>query len=199
MSISVSGRGSFRRAAGALAVLACCASQLRAQEPAGARAEPATIILVRHAERAAEPVSDPVLSPAGETRAHALVAAVAHAGIRTIVTTQFQRTRLTAAPLERSQEVASVVVATAGGTAAHVRAVADTVRTLAAGGPVLVVGHSNTVPRIIAALGGPVLADLCETEFATLFVLVLRPGAEPSLTRARYGPEDPPPGAACAR
>jgi broad specificity phosphatase PhoE len=159
----------------------------------------ATIILVRHAERAAEPAGDPVLSPAGQARAAALADSLAGLGITAVVTTQFQRTRLTAAPLAQARGLTPVVVATSGGLAAHVRAVADTARALTAAGPVLVVGHSNTVPRIVAALGGPALPDLCETEHASLFVMVLQPGAPPSLTRARYGVEDPPPGPACSR
>jgi broad specificity phosphatase PhoE len=193
-------RQSFRRAARSLAVVAACSAPLHAQDPVGTRpAAATTIILVRHAERAAEPAADPVLSAAGEARAVALTDALAHAGITGIVTTQYQRTRLTAAPLAQTNTLTPVVVAATRDIAAHVRAVADTARALAAAGPVLVVGHSNTVPRIIAALGGPQLRDLCESEHATLFVLVLRPGAVPSLTRARYGAEDPPPGASCAR
>ena len=90
-------------------------------------------------------------------------------------------------------------VVVAGSGPAHVKAVADTVRSRFAGGTVLVVGHSNTVTAIVAALGGPRLVDLCDAEYATLFVLTLRQGEQPSLVRARYGPDDPPPGAACVR
>ncbi len=193
-----------RQAAVALAGAAVCAVQLRAQTPAAVPAVPSdgsattTVIVVRHAERATEPAADPVLSPAGEARAAALADALTHARVTGIVSTPYQRTRLTAAPLARSSGITPVVVATRGG-APHARIVADTVRALFHGGTVLVVGHSNTVPAIIAALGGPTLPDLCETEYATMFVLVLRPGAEPSLTRARYGPEDPAPGASCVR
>jgi broad specificity phosphatase PhoE len=177
-----------------MCLLLLAAPALSAQQPAAA-----TIILVRHAERAAEPAGDPVLSAAGDVRAVALAEALANAGITAVVTTQYQRTRLTAAPIAAARGIMPTVIATAGGIAAHVRAVADTARALAASGPVLVVGHSNTVPRIVAALGGPTLADLCESEHATMFVIVLRPGAPPSLTRARYGIEDPPPGPACTR
>ena len=61
---------------------------------------------------------------------------------------------------------------------------------------VLVVGHSNTIPAIIAALGGPRVPDICESVYANLFMLV--PGAgEVRLVRSRYGAADPEPGPEC--
>lgn len=166
--------------------------------PVGAQ-QATTVILVRHAERAGDMPDDPALSAAGEVRVRALADALAFTRLDGIVTTQLRRTRLTAAPVARAKGLTPVVVPNAGGTPAHVRAVADTVRARFAGGTVLVVGHSNTVAGIVEALGGPKLPDLCDTEFATLFVLTLREGREPSLVRARYGPEDPPPGGNCLR
>ena len=57
----------------------------------------------------------------------------------------------------------------------------------------LVVGHSDTVPAIVRALGGPVLERLCEpTEYASLFTLVLDGDAPASMTRSWYGRPDPP-------
>jgi broad specificity phosphatase PhoE len=139
-----------------------------------ARALPDLVILVRHAERAAEPAADPGLTPAGEQRAQALAQALAGARVTAILTTQFRRTRDTAAPLARALGIQpQVVEASRGG--AHVQAVADAVR--AQTGTVLVVGHSNTVTAVLAALGGPKLADLCETSFHHAFVL--QPTAEP--------------------
>jgi broad specificity phosphatase PhoE len=66
----------------------------------GALAQPATtVILVRHAEKAAEPAEDPPLSAAGETRAQALLDLVREAGISAVITTPFARTRDTARPV----------------------------------------------------------------------------------------------------
>jgi len=86
------------------------------------------------------------------------------------------------------------VIATDGDTAAHVAAVAAALR--AASGTVLVVGHGNTVSRIIAAVGGPVLPDLCEDRYAQVFVLTGL-GATPHLQRWQYGAVDPPAGKDC--
>src|SRR5690606_21925588 len=82
---------------------------------------------------------------------------------------------------------------------AQPEAVADAIRTRHAGRTVLVVGHSDTLHEVVAALGGPAMAELCESQYADLFVLVLGGGGEapdeaPALIRARYGAPSPPPG-----
>jgi hypothetical protein len=61
---------------------------------------------------------------------------------------------------------------------------------------VLVVGHSNTVPKIIAALGGPQMPEICETQFGNLFVLEPAP-AGARLVRSLYGAADPPNAPGC--
>lgn len=147
------------------------------------------VLLVRHAEKAEAPADDVALSAAGQARADALAAALAHANVDAIVTTQFRRTRETAGPLARRLGLEPIVVPAASDTRAHARAVAEVVR--GAGRTVLVVGHSNTVPAIIAALGGPDLDELCESDYDTLFVLALRAGGSASLTQSRYGEPDP--------
>jgi broad specificity phosphatase PhoE len=160
-----------------------------------ALAMPDLVILVRHAERAAEPAGDPALAPAGEQRAQALAEALAGLRVDAILTTQFRRTRDTAAPLARALGLQPQVVdAGRGGTAAHVQAVADAVR--AQRGTVLVVGHSNTVTAVLAALGGPKLADLCETSFHHAFLL--QPASEPPRwAQFSYGAPGAPPQAGC--
>ena len=81
--------------------------------------------------------------------------------------------------------------------ASHVTAVADAVRAQG-GGVVLVVGHSNTVPRIVEALGGPKLPDICDGSYSDLFIMRLEPGKPPTVVRARYGAADPDGADACA-
>jgi broad specificity phosphatase PhoE len=186
-------RAGVRRAA-ARAVLGFAACTA----PAGAAAaqQATVVVLVRHAERAAAPANDPPLSPEGEARALALAAALAESGVSAIVTTQFERTRGTARPLAQQLNLAPEVVGAGGPAARHAEAVAEFVRGRR-GGTILVVGHSNTVPAIIAALGGPRLPDLCEGEYANLFVLVLRDGSPASLVRGRIGNTDPEGAASC--
>lgn len=161
-------------------------------------AEPSVVVLVRHAEKAAAPADDPALSAEGEQRARALAAAVADFRIDAIVTTQFVRTQRTAGVVAADRRLQPIVVKAGGDAAAHAEAVADAVRARPAGEAVLVVGHSNTVPAIIGALGGPTLPALCDAEYANLFVLVMAPGG-PRLVRAQYGTPDAPAAADCAR
>lgn len=167
-------------------------------EPARAAADhPQIVVLVRHAERSDAPAGDVTLSEAGRSRADELLAALAEARIDTIVTTQFRRTRDTAAPLARALALTPTVVEAGRDTAAHVRAVVAAIR--AAGSAVLVVGHSNTVPAIIGALGGPAMEELCEFEYSHLFTLALTPGQPARLVHGHYGAPDPPTASGCRR
>jgi phosphohistidine phosphatase SixA len=156
---------------------------------ASARAQAGMVIVVRHAERAAAPAADPELTDAGRQRAQDLAAALKDAGVRTVITTQFARTRSTAEPLATLTGIAPTVIAASRDMKAHVAEIVAAIRARPAGEVVLVVGHSNTVPAIIAALGGPAIPDLCENEYASLFVMQLEP-ARAHLVRGRYGAAD---------
>ena len=150
-----------------------------------------TVILVRHAEKAdpgAGMAADPPLSPAGEQRARDLVTALEGTRVDAIITTQFMRTKMTAQPLADARHL-TPEVAPAGG-ADHAAAVAELIRTHHAGQTVVVVGHSNTVNAIIAALGGPRMANLCDQSYGNLFTLVIPASGTPRLERRHYGAAD---------
>jgi broad specificity phosphatase PhoE len=156
----------------------------------GAADHPQVVVIVRHAEKSAAPAGDVTLNEAGQARAEELAIALAEAKIDTIVVTQFRRTRDTAAPTSREVKVTPVVIEAGTDTARHVREVAAAVRR--GGNSVLVVGHSNTVPAIITALGGPPMQELCDTEYANLFTLSLVPGQPARLVHGFYGAPDEP-------
>jgi broad specificity phosphatase PhoE len=148
-------------------------------------AQTVTVVLVRHAEKIDES-ADPPLSRAGEERAAALAAALEHAGVQKIYVTQYRRTRDSAAPLARRLGIEPVTLATvAGGVAEHARQVAARIREHDAGGLVLAVGHSNTVPAIIAALGGPDVGEIGDDDYHDFFVLQISPSGV-RLIRSRY-------------
>ena len=147
------------------------------------------VLLVRHAEKAA-PSGDVPLSAAGEVRAKALVDVARDAQVTAILTTQFQRTRQTAAPTAEALGVAPVVVAASANTADHVAAVVRAIREHA-GQTVLVVGHSNTVPAIATALGAPRLADLCDSVYDALLIVTIASDGAARLIRAQYGGPTP--------
>lgn len=145
-------------------------------------AEP-VVILVRHAERADAGAAakmmatDPELSAAGHARAETLARLLTKAGITAIYTTEYRRTQQTAAPLARTLKVEPTIVPASESD--------DLLRAIrAARGAVLLVGHSNTVPELIAGLGVKEAVTIADDEFDGLFV-VFR-GSEPALLRLRY-------------
>ena len=161
-------------------------------------AQASLVILVRHAEKAA-PSGDVDLSPQGEARARALAEHLAQVRLDAILVTQYRRTGQTAGPTATMTGIAPRIVPTAATVDAHARAVSRQLDALPPGSAALVVGHSNTLGAIITALGGPALPDLCDGEYATIFVLDRAGPAGPRLLRARFGPADPPGAEACTR
>jgi len=160
-----------------------------------AYAEPGLVVIVRHADRGKEPAADPALTPEGERRAADLAQALASAKITSIITTQWRRTRDTAAPLAKALGIEPLVVTTKGGDpAAHIRELVEAVRKQS--GNVLVVGHSDTAAALLAALNGPKLPNLCDTSFDHIFVLAY---ADPksSFLNLRYGAPSPAPAEGC--
>lgn len=148
------------------------------------------VVVVRHAEKAVVEAgnNDPPLSDAGTARAQALLHELHGMRFDAVIATERQRTQATARPISEAQGLTPEIVSLRHG--AHVDSVAAAVRRHA-GHTVLVVGHSNTVPAIVHALGGPRLPDLCEPQFSHLFVVVLKPGTEPRVDHRTYGAPDP--------
>ena len=152
------------------------------------QAQPSLIVLVRHSEKADVPGNDPPLSEAGKARAVALASALANANVDHIIVTPYKRTSETAAQVAKARELTPQVISLQGGLAAHVEAVAAAVR--AKKGTVLVVGHSNTIPAIVAALGGPKFPDICESAYATMYLLRPEAGKDPTLAVSFFGSPD---------
>jgi phosphohistidine phosphatase SixA len=143
-----------------------------------------TLILVRHAER--PPGTDPDLLPDGRARAGDLARALERAHVRAIFHTTFKRTRQTAESLAARTGVALTEVPIAGSdAAAHV---ADVVRRMLAfgGQTVVYVGHSNTVPAVIAALGITPAPSIADSVYNRFYVVTKR-RATTGLIEVRYG------------
>ena len=167
-----------------------------ARTPLSAQTGPSMVILVRHAEKAAVPGDDPPLSDIGSARAAALAQALAASPPTAIIVSSRQRTALTAAMVSAHTGVTPQVVSLDGGGAAHIAAVVAAVRKQQ--GVVLVVGHSNTTPAIIKALGGPSLPDICDATYSHFFVLTMAHGAQPAaLTMSQYGAAEAAPPSSC--
>ena len=139
------------------------------------------VIVVRHAEKAADGTRDPELSDVGRARADALAKVLRDAHVRAVFATQFKRTQATVDPAARETGV-PVVVVDAGDTAG----LAERIRKEHAGEVVLVAAHSNTVPEIIKRLGGPVVPELAEDAFDDLFVVTLRASGAAQVLHLSY-------------
>lgn len=169
----------------------------RSTAPSAASSQ--TVFVVRHAERESRD-RDSDLSVAGVARAHALDSVVADARLTHVIVTEFRRTANTAAPAARRHGLTPIVVANQPDVAKHAAAVAAAVRAAGPDAVVLVVGHSNTVPKIVEALGGPARPDLCDQQYATMSLVRLDgPGAPTRVARMSYGTPDAPDAEACSR
>lgn len=159
-------------------------------------AQATTVILVRHAEKTG-PSGDVDLSAVGQARAEDLATTLANFPVQAIFISNTRRTQQTAAPLATRLGLTPVVVPIGRDVATQMAATAAAIRAMPAGSAALVVGHSNTVTGIIAALGGPQVNGICDPEYATLFVLELPVSGQPRLLRATYGATDPAEADAC--
>ena len=138
-----------------------------------------TIVLVRHAPKQ-DDSSDPPLSEAGIARAKALATLLDGAGVTAIYTTQYKRTIDTAAPLAKVAGLTPVVV-----PGKETAALVERLRASAPGDLIVVVGHSNTIPEILAALGCPDEVAIADGQYDDLFI-VLPHGGKPGLLRLKY-------------
>jgi broad specificity phosphatase PhoE len=136
-----------------------------------------TLFLVRHAEKANSGGNDPDLSTAGHARADTLATMLKDAGLSAIYTTEFKRTQQTAAPVAKIMDLTPTIVP-AKDSAALIAKLRNP------GGNVLVVGHSNTIPELIKALGIATPISLADDDYDNLFVIAL--GPEPRLLRLHY-------------
>ena len=150
---------------------------------ASAAAQP-VVFLVRHAERADAGTAaakmagaDPDLSGAGIARANSLAAMLKDARIRTVITTEFKRTRQTGEPVAKAAGVPLTIIDSkdAAGLLKKIRS---------STGNVLVVGHSNTVPDVLKGLGVTEPVTITDDEFDSLFVVTR--ASPPAFVRLRY-------------
>ena len=125
-----------------------------------------TIVLVRHAERAGGTSPEVGISEAGQCRAGILAGMLTDAGVSRIFTSEVARTQQTAAPLAGKLMLKPEVVPAkdVDGLVAKLRS---------ANGVTLVVGHSNTLPRIVQLLGAGEVSPIADNEYDRLWVVTL--------------------------
>ena len=165
----------------------------RPQGAAPAEFRPTVVYLVRHAEKADAPAQDPPLSDAGRRRADALARLLGASGVKAVYTSQFARTAQTAEPVARRLGVAATAVPLSPSASNPREISAQSTRELAsrveshAGGAVLAVGHSNSIPDLIRALGGDVPPKIDGSKFDDLFVVTVYAPGRAKVVHLKYG------------
>ena len=158
--------------------------QIVGAELSAETAGPTTVVVVRHADRDGQLDK---LTAAGTLRARALAEALAGAGISRILTSDTERAWLTADPVQATTGAMVEITAYKGVPLdQHVDAVVAKIHAIS-GGSVLVIGHTDSVPKIVSRLGGPEsLRDICFATFSRIFILHRRPPPVRTV-EARYG------------
>jgi broad specificity phosphatase PhoE len=132
-----------------------------------------TVVIVRHAERAND-----ALTEDGEKRAETLARLLSNTGVSAIFSTNTTRTIET---VNNTAERLGITIQFYN----SIQEVADLIKSEYVGKVVLVVGHSDTVPQTVNALGvssAPQIAN----EFNNLFIVTIRSDGIASLTHLKY-------------
>ena len=156
--------------------LALTALVLAAPELVTAQEDPIVVYLVRHAERADDgggadmvTTDDPPLSTAGQERSYLLAMVLADAELTKIHSTDLKRTRWTGQPTSEMTGL-DIELYDPSDLTGFAR------RLGAMPGRHLVVGHSNTLPQLIEALGGNPGDPIERLEYDRLYIVSIIEG-----------------------
>jgi 2,3-bisphosphoglycerate-dependent phosphoglycerate mutase len=146
-----------------------------------------TIIFVRHAERALEPADDPGLNDAGRRRVAELtrqmIDADVVAGIDAIYSTPFRRNQETVQGVADALDLPVHIYSPDDN-----EAVLSTILKSHKGKIILVAGHSNTLPSLIADLGASKkVPPIDENEYDNIYVVSIPWFGKTKTIRLRFG------------
>jgi broad specificity phosphatase PhoE len=146
-----------------------------------------TVILIRHAEKIIDPNNPDVdLSDAGYARAKEIAREFGDTGINAIYATQYRRTQETVKPLSDKTGVPISIVNSKNTTDLLAQ-----IRAEHSGQTIFIAGHNNTVPEIVAALGGPQYPTIPETEYDNLFIVTVYRTGKARVVKMKYGNPGP--------
>ena len=145
----------------------------------GGLIEPRTIYLVRHAEK--QGGSDPDLSEEGLRRVERLSGMLRDAGLDAVYYTDYKRMRSTARPFAASSGLEGQIYDARDSVGLAVKLKAAKNMDAA-----LVVGHSNTLPDLLKALGIETEIVIDESEYDHLFIVRLDELGRASLTHLHF-------------
>jgi 2,3-bisphosphoglycerate-dependent phosphoglycerate mutase len=141
-----------------------------------AQSKTTTIIVLRHAEKdtskqASQMMqSDPPLSEAGMTRARNLITALSGFVPSAIFSTNYNRTRSTVEPLSVKLGLTIQFY-----DPRNQQALVDKIKTME-GQTIVVVGHSNTAPKLVNLLAGSSYPDLADSVYDQLYIVKITDG-----------------------
>jgi phosphohistidine phosphatase SixA len=146
-----------------------------------------TVIVIRHAEKdLSANLTDPPLDQAGQARAELLARMFGDAKVLghvdAIYVSPALRNRQTAAPLAARLGLDETVL-----PADDPRALARRALNEHRGGRILIVGHTDTVPKIVAALSGnPDIPQIGDQEYGTMYIVTVPRIGHANLLRLNY-------------
>jgi len=144
----------------------------------GDRDRPTTLFIVRHAEKVGES-SDAPLSDVGRERAQTLAWMLRDVSFDAVYSTDFARTRDTvAATAKANQKKLSFYSPRPGLLKKKIEAQHG-------GQTLLISGHSNTVPALLAELGTPIKEEVLPG-YDALFVVTLNPAHGATMLKLHY-------------
>lgn len=131
--------------------------------------------------------SDPALTDIGMQRANDLNAYFGNKKPDSIFISKYLRTQQTAAPTAAAATITPVVViqTDTNGINAFVKRIYNINKK-----KVLIVGHSNTVPRIVKGLSGQTINPINETDYDNLYIIKIK-RFNRQLTQTTYGAVSP--------
>jgi broad specificity phosphatase PhoE len=161
-----------------LSALAACSSTPAVKDVDAA----ATFVVVRHAEKSTDDARDPSLSETGKARAQALARLLVDAPLSAAYATGFRRTQQTAQPAADAHGIKITIY----DAKIPATTLAAQLRAAHAHGTVLVVGHSNTVPDIVAALSGQPVDAMSDDQYDLVYRISTGSDGKTTLTRDQY-------------
>uniref|UniRef100_A0A486XWU5 Histidine phosphatase family protein n=1 Tax=Rheinheimera sp. BAL341 TaxID=1708203 RepID=A0A486XWU5_9GAMM len=169
-------RQRLQKSAAVAAHIACLLGVLSVLHVAPAVAD--TVYLVRHAEKLTDG-KDPALTACGQARADALATSLAGVKLAAIYATPYQRTQQTAAAVAKPQQLDITQYDPRQPEVLLAQLKAQSL-------PVLVVGHSNTVPELVAQLSGIAMAPLTEQDYDLLYQVKLTAPVSVNISRQSF-------------
>ena len=146
-----------------------------------------SVLLVRHEKKTTSfALEDPGLSEEGRTRTDFIDQFLRGRPLSAVYATEYRRTRETATPIAQTHSVPLTIR-----PAVDIAGLVDEILSTHAGQTVLVVGHANTVPKIISELGVDTDLTIEPDQYGPMYVvLVSLDGKNASLLEVPYGSED---------